>query len=564
AYTALVKSAAPDSVVVFDIVNLILDNVLHPEQQARFAAVRYATSLFPFSHAASRYVCLLASGDQKLEVRELARQGLKFPDPTPLSGELRFKLLPSFGEVVSIIKERSVWLKQKAHEANFASQSDSHKASPLVGRSIDGFSLDAYGILLEFLRDLMVVSADPANGQVSEVGNWVIHGVEEGDIGQIVEEGTRLCVQEWLALQWSGSGRSGIEGYLDFIQQCLGAPDGDAVLQSVAAACLLEVVSLGSAPLAAQFGNSKIEWFRTFLSATKLETRVAMARTLGVLVNGFSVDLNSAARQKVVGLLSDLLGIVQDAKATVEHHHGALIAIGFVLGGYTLRYKNSFELDEQVMAESVLGNILRDLKTPHGVGLGVHAALIAVTEIGQSMPLPSADGSDKSTGHSGQLTSLKEMDVDSVSVIAALNPGNEISAHPEYKPTDTVSVRQSIVDSLFELVKKGRDMKMQELAISTLSHLSLGDSTLSSSILDLYYSLATSLSKSVEVQFTVGESLTVVVGGWASKVSRRQLDITSLSILDSQEKQTVRTDLLMSLLERFQVMLSKGPAVRKA
>jgi proteasome component ECM29 len=43
---------------------LLASQVESHEPMARFVAVRYAASVFPFNHAPSRYLLLLASGDR--------------------------------------------------------------------------------------------------------------------------------------------------------------------------------------------------------------------------------------------------------------------------------------------------------------------------------------------------------------------------------------------------------------------------------------------------------------------------------------------------------------------
>lgn len=43
---------------------LLANQVESSEPMARFVAVRYAASVFPFNHAPSRYLLLLATGDR--------------------------------------------------------------------------------------------------------------------------------------------------------------------------------------------------------------------------------------------------------------------------------------------------------------------------------------------------------------------------------------------------------------------------------------------------------------------------------------------------------------------
>ena len=66
---------------------LLLESVASQQEAAKLCAAQWASRLFTLSHVPSRYVCVIAAGDAKLEVREAGGAGLKGPT-TPPSGEL--------------------------------------------------------------------------------------------------------------------------------------------------------------------------------------------------------------------------------------------------------------------------------------------------------------------------------------------------------------------------------------------------------------------------------------------------------------------------------------------
>ncbi|KAH9275907.1 hypothetical protein BASA83_001713 [Batrachochytrium salamandrivorans] len=78
------KDAINDESCRKEVEAILLDNIDKVEYQARYAAVKYAVRLFPFSLPIGRYICLLASADSKLEVREEAKRGLTFPERPPI------------------------------------------------------------------------------------------------------------------------------------------------------------------------------------------------------------------------------------------------------------------------------------------------------------------------------------------------------------------------------------------------------------------------------------------------------------------------------------------------
>ena len=58
---------------------LLLESVASEQEAAKLCAAQWASKLFPISHVPSRYVCVMAAGDAKLEVREAGSVGLRMP-----------------------------------------------------------------------------------------------------------------------------------------------------------------------------------------------------------------------------------------------------------------------------------------------------------------------------------------------------------------------------------------------------------------------------------------------------------------------------------------------------
>ena len=58
---------------------LLLESVASEQEAAKLCAAQWAARLFPLSHVPSRYVCVMAAGDAKLEVREAGSAGLRSP-----------------------------------------------------------------------------------------------------------------------------------------------------------------------------------------------------------------------------------------------------------------------------------------------------------------------------------------------------------------------------------------------------------------------------------------------------------------------------------------------------
>ncbi|MEW5319235.1 MAG: hypothetical protein WDW38_010400 [Sanguina aurantia] len=56
---------------------LLLDSITNGKDAVRLCATQWANKLFPFDHPPARYICVVAAGDAKLEVREEGLRGLQ-------------------------------------------------------------------------------------------------------------------------------------------------------------------------------------------------------------------------------------------------------------------------------------------------------------------------------------------------------------------------------------------------------------------------------------------------------------------------------------------------------
>ncbi|KAI5083342.1 hypothetical protein GOP47_0003085 [Adiantum capillus-veneris] len=62
-----------------EIISLLLQNVNAVEGEARFCSVWWANNLYQFTHCASRFICMLGASDERLDVRDMAMEGLLPP-----------------------------------------------------------------------------------------------------------------------------------------------------------------------------------------------------------------------------------------------------------------------------------------------------------------------------------------------------------------------------------------------------------------------------------------------------------------------------------------------------
>jgi proteasome component ECM29 len=108
--------------------------------------------------------------------------------------------------------------------------------------------------------------------------------------------------------------------------------------------------------------------------------------------------------------------------------------------------------------------------------------------------------------------------------------------------------------------------KVEEAAITALGHIALGSPDISSKVQDFFYSLPPILSKHVEVNFTVGEALCTLSGGWSCSLMEEYRDIADVAFPPTGSKiSTPEPGLLEKVVQRcFQEIKPGGiPVARK-
>ncbi|TPX58808.1 hypothetical protein PhCBS80983_g02889 [Powellomyces hirtus] len=474
------KSVAENEEKRKEMEKILLDNIEKPNHHSRFIAQKYTNTIFAPSYPLARYINIMLAADLKPEVREESRRGLEFPvaisakTPTPL---------PVFADMTHL-------LVTKQRENNTA------RVAPGV-RRVGAFSADAYTDAIRYLRHLLILSADPDAAMGRK-------GLDE--LEKISETTTRAKVREYL------QNVDGATEYREFLETALKSDAADAVLQSVAAFCLLELVSLGPKDLARVY-SEKIDWVVSFVSSVRGETRKSMAHILGIVA---TAHLEEPARaQRLVELVTTLQSTVQDKQLQVENRHGATLAIGFIVGRLRYRYSQEQAFVPAELLATSLNAIVAELDAMSA--LEVLGACDAIAEAGRysALPLPSDDA------------------------------------------------RKAVVDKLVSMAKNAKDSKVQEEAITALGQLAHGDSATSTeTILDFLYSLATAHSKHVEVHFTIGEAITAAACGFKATHMEEHLDIADVTPAVNVSDQ-IPIQVLTTLLEKVRPGASP-PAVRKS
>ncbi|KAJ3286443.1 hypothetical protein HDU79_006472 [Rhizoclosmatium sp. JEL0117] len=494
-----------------EVEQILLDNIEKPEHQARHISVKYANALFPFSSPLARTLNLIASADPHLSVREESTRGLAFPPPisptaTPSETSTFLATLPSLKDLADTIStmERKPRLTARRPGVKY----------------VGGLTSETYSHALEFLWKVLVAHADPTK-KVDDGFTRGSTGSDDDGLGggsggsSIRDLETRTRVKQYLKRVWTPSssmdvdsveskGGGGVSQFLDLVERGLRSNEPDAVLQSTASSCLVELISLCPSSLAESY-RDKVDWVKTFLGSLKTETRHCMARVLGIIGTS-EVSGNVDGFRKLV---EELEKTARDTskQTTFEARNGAVLALGFLLGRLRYRYSETWtNYLDLTAANKIVAIVAEELDSTSS--LHVQGACVSLAEIARYGELPLLIGED---------TAVTPMEVDGAPKPAVLVP-----ASPE-KWT-----RVALLKKLIELGKSTKDTKLQEAAISALGQIALGTPEVSTQVLDFFYTLPSILSKHVEVNFTVGDALCALAGGFKATNMEEYLDIADV------------------------------------
>ncbi|VYS53613.1 unnamed protein product [Arabidopsis thaliana] len=257
--------------ILRDLEVLLLANSLAEQNEARFCALRWATSLYNSQHCPSLYICMLSAADPKLDIREIALEGLFLKEEGRSIVSNHDHKYPKFIEMLEYI------LKQQPKLLD----SSEMRSQKLL------FPSQVYLVMIKFLVKCFELEMEESNTQA--VGT------------EFLDSAQKMC--------------SLLEHSLAF--------EGSAELHACASKALVSVGSYLPEMVELYFSR-KIVWLRSLLSHTDLSTRESVSRLLGMASCALS-DAESCS------LLSELISsISQPQKLRFEAQHGGLCAVGFV------------------------------------------------------------------------------------------------------------------------------------------------------------------------------------------------------------------------------------------
>jgi proteasome component ECM29 len=405
--------------------NVLLVLVQNSVAQAPAVAVKFAFA-FPFSNIPARGACLqvLSQFGSTSDLKQSARYALDpyyFTITTQISRNVlppEFYLFPSFEEAVA----------------------------GLVGlENVD---------VVETLRFLRIAWLHEALGDSFKFDDegWR----DRLDTSVEVDESARQLIGTALR-KWAQVRHPGLEKHFEYLRHALSSGNDEQV--GVAATMLLELVSLGGKDISAALVPDSNAIRELVFSRNEL-LREKSAHLLG-LVSGSADTVEPMIR-----------GLLRFAEGSVERQHGAILAVGSILGRVSMQGRLS------TVSKEVLDKYAND--------------------VSQIIISPNTN------------TILLEAGLQALSELCIFGAGTLFQE----------SQREEIITRLQALSKTTRHGSLQDRSVLTLGYLSFAlsipeDEAAITKILDALYVVHE--QKQVELLFSAGQALSCVAAQWNSK-----------------------------------------------
>lgn len=257
--------------VLMDLETLLLNNFQAEQNEVRLCAVRWATSLFDLKHCPSRFICMLGVADSRLDIREMALEGLFLDKDMGRSRRQNIDFIyPKLGEMLDyIVKQQPKLL-----------ESSEMREQKLL------FSSKMYVAMINFLLKCFESELDQNNSL--------------GRSTEFLSSVETMCLLLEHAMAYEGS----------------------VELHATASKALITIGSYLPEMIASHY-VPRISWLKQLLSHVDLDTRESAARLLGIACSAIPPATSS-------DLISELLSAIsKTSNLRFESLHGILCAIGY-------------------------------------------------------------------------------------------------------------------------------------------------------------------------------------------------------------------------------------------
>ncbi|KAG2487332.1 hypothetical protein HYH03_014048 [Edaphochlamys debaryana] len=302
---------------------LLLESVRSSKDAVRSAAVQWACRLFPFAHVPARWVCVLAAGDNKHEIREAALRGLSPPGApasaaaattgatgTPAAAAPKASgagagALPSLPTLLRYVRARLPRLRSAA---------DPLAALPLPPRSC--LALIA---LLRACRHATAATAAPNGGGAEAMDLDAADGDDQATSGSGSDLDPDLRPQDPASV---------LSAYACALEAGMCRVEGSSEVAAAALEALLEAAAEDAAGVLGRRYAPRAAWLRGFLAHTDARARTAAAK---LLAGHVAPALPDAQKELLCGLCLQVVTATAAGSAKQEEAEGCMLAVGLLL-----------------------------------------------------------------------------------------------------------------------------------------------------------------------------------------------------------------------------------------
>ncbi|KAG6544513.1 hypothetical protein Mapa_014151 [Marchantia paleacea] len=440
---------------------LLLKHVQAVEDEARFCSILWASRWNKFDHAPSRYLCMLGAADTKLDIREMAQQGL-VPPKNEKSG-LPEAAYPSLKHMLDYIYQ----------------QQDRIRSPAPMGERLLLFSAKTFVAMIEFLKKCFEAECnEPQTGAKNEEAS--------SDIS--AKEAFRLLLEHGMA------------------------HDGTVELHVMASNGLLELAAIDPESIANTYKN-RLPWLKQFVGHIDSTTREATGRLLGICAAALS---SSQAED----LLKELVSSFElDTKRRFEDLQGAVCATGYVLA----QCMTGVPKVSRPLLESTTGALITKitLDSANDNLAGSAAEALGHAGLRGPLPIPAGDLHSSSPAVASESTIVETggspMDTGREQTLVPSTPAVVVEGEPLKQIEGETSEKEEVSLALAVKNLTGllacKEVKVVQKAVISLGHLCYGNPK--PELLDASLSALFTLSKSKaeDILFSVGEALSFIWGG---------------------------------------------------
>ncbi|XP_042400814.1 proteasome adapter and scaffold protein ECM29-like isoform X2 [Zingiber officinale] len=269
---AVAYKSAPVAVLK-EIEELVFENSQAAQSDVRFCAIRWATSLFDTSHCPSRYICILGAADSKMDIREMALEGLQLMEDQEQTSEVNADLkYPDLTNMLHYICNQQPKLLNSSE----------------IGERMLLFPSKTYVAMVKFLMKCFKADFESSKINIETV-------VSHSEIFTLF---------------------SILEHAMAF--------EGSVELHATASKALVEIGAYLPELVATHYAE-RLSWLKPLLSHIDTDTRESASRLLGIACSALPSPIVST----VLSEISDSIG-GSTHTSRFENRHGALCALGYM------------------------------------------------------------------------------------------------------------------------------------------------------------------------------------------------------------------------------------------